>query len=147
MKTRDYAPLMTKLAEAYAHHAPKSRKLNEKALEYLVDGGSHTLRLMQPFPSRIVAARGARVIDEDGHELLDFWQGHLTNILGHNPEVLTSVLARAFESGFGLQMGFTDRLQIEVAEILCQQTDAEQVRFTTSGTLAYNPQRRGTAQR
>jgi glutamate-1-semialdehyde 2,1-aminomutase len=35
-----------------------------------------------------------------------------------------------------LQTGFTDRLQAEAAEILCRQTGAERVRFTTSGTLA-----------
>ncbi len=136
MKTRNYEPLLAGLAEANARYAPKSKALNERALQVLVDGGSHTLRLVQPFPPRIVAARGAWVTDEDGHELLDFWQGHLCNILGHNPMVLTSALSDAFQGGFGLQMGFTDRLQIETAEILCRQTGAERVRFTTSGTLA-----------
>jgi glutamate-1-semialdehyde 2,1-aminomutase len=67
---------------------------------------------------------------------LDFWQGHLANILGHNPEIVTSALAEAFNRGFGLQSGFTDRLQVEAAEMLCQCTGAERVRFTTSGTLA-----------
>ncbi len=106
------------------------------AKKYLVDGGSHQLRLMQPFPPRIVSARGAYLHDEDGHEILDLWQGHLGNLLGHNPPVVTEALARAFHDGFGLQTGFTDRLQAEVAEILCRQTGAERVRFTTSGSLA-----------
>ena len=136
MKTRDHTGLLAELAEAYTQHSPKSAALNEKAKKYLLDGGSHALRLMQPFPPRIVAAQGAWLEDEDGHDILDFWQGHLANILGHNPEVVTSALASAFEAGFGLQTGFTDRLQVETAEILCQQTGAERVRFTTSGTLA-----------
>jgi glutamate-1-semialdehyde 2,1-aminomutase len=137
MKTKDYASLLAELAEAYAQHSPKSAALNEIAKKYQVDGGSHALRLMQPFPPRIVAAQGAWIKDEDGHDILDFWQGHIaTNILGHNPEVVTSALASAFEAGFGLLTGFTDRLQVETAEILCQQTGAERVRFTTSGTLA-----------
>jgi glutamate-1-semialdehyde 2,1-aminomutase len=136
MKTRDHTRLLAELAEAYTQHSPKSAALNEKAKKYLLDGGSHALRLMQPFPPRIVAAQGAWLKDEDGHDILDFWQGHLANILGHNPEVVTSALASAFEAGFGLQTGFTDRLQVETAEILCQQTGAERVRFTTSGTLA-----------
>ena len=136
MKTRDHTRLLAELAEAYTQHSPKSAALNEKAKKYLLDGGSHALRLMQPFPPRIVAAQGAWLKDEDGHDILDFWQGHLANILGHNPEVVTSALASAFEAGFGLQTGFTDRLQVETAEILCQQTGAEQVRFTTSGALA-----------
>ena len=136
MKKRDYTPLLAELAEAYSQHAPKSAALNEKAKEYLVDGGSHTLRLIHPFPPRIVAAQGAWIKDEDGHDILDFWQGHLANVLGHNPEIVTSALACAFENGFGLQTGFVDRLQAETAEILCRQTGAERVRFTTSGALA-----------
>jgi len=136
VKEMDYTPLLAELAEAYTQYAPKSAELNEKAREHLIDGGSHTLRLMQPFPPRIVAAQGAWVKDEDDHDILDFWQGHLGNILGYNPEIVTSELARAFEGGFGLQTGFADRLQAETAEILCRQTGAERVRFTTSGCLA-----------
>lgn len=136
MTTRDYTRLLAELTEEYAQYSPKSAAVTENAMRYQVDGGSHALRLIQPFPPRIVAARGAWVKDEDGHDILDFWQGHLANILGHNPEVVTSVLALAFEEGFGLQTGFTDRLQVEVAEILCQRTSAERVRFTTSGSLA-----------
>lgn len=136
MKTRDHTRLLADLAAAYAQHFPKSAALNEIAKKYQVDGGSHALRLIQPFPPRIVAAQGAWIKDEDGHDILDFWQGHLGNILGHNPQVITSALSRAFEEGFGLLTGFTDRLQVECAEILCQQTGAERVRFTTSGALA-----------
>ena len=135
MKTRDHTRLLAELVEAYTQYSPKSAALNEKAQKYQVDGGSHALRLLQPFPPRIVTAQGAWLKDEDGHDILDLWQGHLGNILGHNPEVVTSALARAFEEGFGLLSGFTDRLQVECAEILCQQTRSERVRFTTSGTL------------
>jgi glutamate-1-semialdehyde 2,1-aminomutase len=102
----------------------------------LVDGGSHAIRLIKPFPPRIVAARGAWIQDEDGHDILDFWQGHLGNILGHNPDVVRTVLAQALEGGFGLHTGLVDHLQAEVAQILCQQTGAERVRLTTSGSLA-----------
>jgi glutamate-1-semialdehyde 2,1-aminomutase len=136
MKSRDYGQRMTELAEAYSMRNPRSVIMNREACRYLVDGGSHALRLMQPFPPRIVSARGGWLKDEDGHDILDFWQGHLANVLGHNPEVVTSELARAFDDGFGLQMGMVDRLQAEVAEILCRQTGADQVRLTTSGTLA-----------
>ena len=136
MAGRDYTRLWAELKEDYARHAPRSGALNEAAKRVLVDGGSHTLRLTEPFPLRIVAARGAWLQDEDGHNVLDFWQGHLANVLGHNPEVVTAELARAFESGLGLQTGFTDHLQVEAAEVLCRQTGAERVRFTTSGTLA-----------
>lgn len=136
MKTRDYSGLLAELAETYAQNAPQSRALNERASKSLVDGGNHALRLIQPFPPRIVTAQGAWLTDEDGHEILDHWQGHLANILGHNPELVTSTLARGFEARSGLQTGFCDRLHVETAEILCRQTGAERARFTTSGTLA-----------
>ena len=136
MTTRDYSRLMNEISEAYAERSPRSAALHHDASRNLVDGGSHPLRLTQPFPPRIVSAKGGWVSDEDGHDILDFWQGHMANVLGHNPAVITSELARAFDDGFGLQLGMTDRLQAEVAEILCRRTGADRVRLTTSGTLA-----------
>src|SRR5574341_1295400 len=136
MIQRDYKPLLAEFAEAYAQRAPKSATLHERAIQYMIDGGSNTLRLLQPFSPRLVNAKGAWVKDEDGNEILDFWQGHHANILGHNPEFVTSALAQYFGEGMGLQTGFTDRLQIEVAEIIRRQTGAERVRFTTTGSLA-----------
>jgi glutamate-1-semialdehyde 2,1-aminomutase len=136
MTTRDYSQLMNDVSEAFSERFPRSAALQRDACHNLVDGGSHTLRLMTPFPPRIVGARGGWVRDEDGHDILDFWQGHMANVLGHNPPVVTEELARCFSGGFGLQLGMTDRLQAEVAEILCRRTGADRVRLTTSGTLA-----------
>jgi glutamate-1-semialdehyde aminotransferase len=95
MQKRDHTQLLGDLAAAYERHAPNSKALNDRAKKSLVDGGSHALRLIEPFPPRIVAAKGAWIQDEDGHDILDFWQGHLGNILGHNPEIITSALSRA----------------------------------------------------
>jgi glutamate-1-semialdehyde 2,1-aminomutase len=136
MKSKNYTLLINELKAAYAQYAPHSAALNERAKRVLVDGGSHALRLMQPFPPRVVRAHGGWIEDEDGHAILDFWQGHIANVLGHNPRVIRSALTQALDEGFGLETGFTDRLQMEFAELLCQYTGAERVRFTTSGTLA-----------
>ncbi len=136
MTPRDHTQLLQALAQAYAQHAPRSAALNRRAQQVMVDGGSHSLRLIHPFPPRLVEARGACIRDADGHEILDFWQGHHANILGHNPPVVVEALHQAFTTGQGLLTGFTDELQIEVAELLCRQTGAERVRFTTSGSLA-----------
>jgi glutamate-1-semialdehyde 2,1-aminomutase len=136
MANRNHATLLSELETAYSLYSPRSHTLDDTAKRYLIDGGSHQLRLTKPFPPRIVAAHGGYLQDEDGHQILDFWQGHLGNLLGHNPPAITTVLSRAFADGFGLQTGFTDRLQVEVAEILCKSTGSERVRFTTSGSLA-----------
>ncbi|MGC9025272.1 MAG: aspartate aminotransferase family protein [Chloroflexia bacterium] len=133
---RDHTRLMQALAEAYARYSPRSAALQERAQRVMVDGGSHNVRLIWPFSPRITSARGAWLRDEDGHNILDLWQGHFANVLGHNPEVVTTALAEALRSGWGLLGGMTDVLQIEVAEILCRQTGSERVRFTTSGSLA-----------
>jgi len=136
MKPPDHSRLLARLAADYERHSPRSAAVNRDALKVLVDGGSHTIRLLKPFPPRPVSAHGAYLVDEDGHSILDFWQGHYANILGHNPQVITEALARAFGAGAGLQTGFEDATQVRAAEVLCRQTGAERVRFTSSGSLA-----------
>ncbi len=133
---KDHARLLAVLSEEYTRRSPRSAAINREALRVLVDGGSHAIRLLKPFPPRITEAQGAYVTDEDGHRILDFWQGHHANILGHNPRVITEPLAAALSRGFGLQSGFTDSLQAQAAELLCARTGAERVRFTSSGSLA-----------
>ena len=136
MVKRDYSKLMARLEAEHRARSPKSGELHDEATRYMIDGGSHSLRLLQPFSPRIAAAGGAWITDEDGHEILDFWQGHFGNILGHNPSFVTEALAERMSNGFGLQTGFTDRLQVEVAELVCRCTGAERVRFTCAGALA-----------
>ena len=135
-RKREYSRVLEVLAEEWTRRSPRSAAINRDALKVLVDGGSHAIRLLRPFPPRILSAQGAFVTDEDGHRILDFWQGHHANILGHNPKEITEPLAAAFAQGFGLQSGFTDSLQVQVAELLCSRTGAERVRFTSSGSLA-----------
>jgi glutamate-1-semialdehyde 2,1-aminomutase len=133
---RNYTGLLEELTADHERRSPRSADIDRTARHHLVDGGSHAIRLLRPFPPRIVSAHGGWITDEDGHRILDFWQGHLANILGHNPEPVTSGLAAAFSAGHGLQSGLVDGLQAEVAELICRTTGAERVRLTTSGTLA-----------
>jgi glutamate-1-semialdehyde 2,1-aminomutase len=128
--------LIEELTTAYAERFPRSAALNRRATAIMVDGGSHAIRLNPPFPLRIARSGGAHLQDVDGHDLLDFWQGHYVNILGHNSAVVTEVLAEAFAAGRGLQLGMTDELQIGFAELLCERVHADALRFTTSGSLA-----------
>lgn len=133
---RNYDALLKWLEGEYTRQFPRSAELHSRAKNVMVDGGSHTLRLIKPFPPRIHSAHGALINDEDGHAITDFWQGHFANILGHNPPEVTAGLTEAFASGRGLQTGFVETVQIEAAELLCRMTGSECARFTTSGTLA-----------
>lgn len=136
MSIRDPAQLMSELKEAYTSRFPRSAALQEEARRHLIDGGSHAVRLHEPYPVRIRSAKGSHIWDIDGHRILDLWQGHYANILGHNPEIVSRALADEFLSRGGLQTGHLDRLQVELAELLKERTGADRARFTTSGTLA-----------
>ena len=132
----DHRKLKQGLYERYRKKYPRSGELQKRAEKVLVDGGSHALRLIDPFPPRINRAEGAYILTEEGEQVLDFWQGHHANILGHNPSHITDHLSELFRNGTGLQTGFVDALQVETAGIFCRQTGLEMVRFTTSGSLA-----------
>jgi glutamate-1-semialdehyde 2,1-aminomutase len=128
--------LHNELCQEYAERFPRSAERHALAQTVMIDGGQHTLRLPSPYPVHIVAASGAHVQDVDGHQILDFWQGHFANILGHNPPAITGALSEMLADGYGLQTGMVDELAYDLAALICQRSGAESVRFTTSGSLA-----------
>jgi len=128
--------LIGRLQAQYEERHPRSAAAYARALRYLVDGGSHGARMFAPYAFRIVSAQGSRVRDLDGHDIIDFWQGHYANILGHNPPQVSEPLAQMLRQGQGLQTGLPDELQTDMAELLLQRTGDERLRFTTAGSLA-----------
>jgi len=42
-KPRNYSKLVNELSEEYTRHSPKSAALNRRALQTMIDGGSHSL--------------------------------------------------------------------------------------------------------
>ena len=100
-----------KLCSEYSQRFSRSAERHAQARQIMVDGGQHTLRLYQPFPVHIQSASGAYVTDYDGHQILDFWQGHFANLLGHNPPQVTAPLAEMLSAGYGLQTGMVDDLE------------------------------------
>ncbi len=132
----DKKRLYGELVKRYQLKHKKSEALFKKACQYQIRGGSHNLRLFEPFPFYDVQASGSKVTDVDGHTYVDFWQGHFANILGHNPKVILDALLDYFQKGQGLTTGFPGSYQRELAELILKQIGAEKIRFTTSGTLA-----------
>lgn len=124
------------LIDEYRQRFPVSAHKHARAESVLVDGGQHTIRLYDPYPFYLKSASGAYVYDVDGHKLIDFWQGHFANILGHNPPLITQALSKALSEGYGLQTGIVDETATELAELICRQTGSERIRFTTSGSLS-----------
>ena len=136
MDTRSLDILYKELLSEYEQRFPLSAERHVRAGSVMIDGGQHMLRLHLPYPIHITSASGAYIGDVDGHRILDFWQGHFANILGHNPPVITQALSEMLADGYGLQTGMVDGLAYELASLICQQTGAERVRFTTSGSLS-----------
>lgn len=128
--------LLARLRAEYEARFPRSGQAHARAVRSLVDGGSHPQRLYDPYAFRAVAAHGARVRDLDGHDIVDYWQGHYANVLGHNPPEVTGPLAEALGGGYGLQTGLPEELEASLAELLLRQTGDERVRLTTAGSLA-----------
>lgn len=123
------------LAGEFAKRFPRSKAHHERHAAALLDGTSHAMRWAPPFMPVVRRAAGAAVEDLDGHRILDYWQGHFANVLGHNPAPVREALAHALEEGHGLQSGMLHEIEAEVAETLCRLTGSETLRFTTAGSL------------
>jgi len=102
----DKVKIMSELEDSFKRNRPKSWAHFQRSEKRLIRGGSHNLRLFSPFPFYDVSSSGSKVTDLDGFTYIDFWQGHFTNILGHNPSVVTDVLRDYFAAGQGLITGF-----------------------------------------
>jgi glutamate-1-semialdehyde 2,1-aminomutase len=132
----DKKRLWGELVKRYQLKHIKSEALFKKACQFQVRGGSHNLRLFEPFPFYDVLSSGSKVTDVDGRTYVDFWQGHFANILGHNPKIILDALIDYFQKGQGLTTGFPGNYQRELAELILRQIEAQKIRFTTSGSLA-----------
>src|SRR5262245_858329 len=131
----DVAAFRTTIARELEARFPKSHAICARRGKVLLDQTSHAVRWTDPFQATVAKAAGAAIHDLDGHRLVDYWQGHYANLLGHNPALIRDALARALAEGRGLQTGMLHEVEAEVAELLVRQTRTEVVRFTTSGAL------------
>ena len=132
----DKKSLLDDLIKNYKLKHKKSEALFAEASQYQIRGGSHNLRLFDPFPFYDVQCSGSKVTDADGNTYVDFWQGHFANVLGHNPKIVINALLDYFKKSQGLTTGFPGDYQRELAELILGRIEADKIRFTTSGTLA-----------
>ena len=73
------------LADRYTAAFPGSKQRFEKAKGIFPCGVTHDTRMMDPFPVYVTHAKGAYKWDVDGHELIDYFVGHGSHLLGHSP--------------------------------------------------------------
>jgi glutamate-1-semialdehyde 2,1-aminomutase len=119
----------------YRARHPRSQALHERARGHFPNGVTHDGRWMEPFPLAVERAAGAYKWDADGHQLIDYWQGHGALLLGHaHPAVVEAVQVQVAR---GTHYGANHELEIRWAEQVKRCfPHIEQMRFTASGTEA-----------
>jgi glutamate-1-semialdehyde 2,1-aminomutase len=115
-----------------------SEKLFTAACRILPGGVDSPVRAFKGVggtPLFISRARGARIIDADGHEYLDYVMSWGPLIHGHAPRPLLKAIAAAAARGtsFGAPTELETRLAQRVAMLM---PSMERVRFVSSGTEA-----------
>lgn len=116
-------------------HLWKSAAFHKRAASVLAGGACHDSWQLQPFAPAFVSAEGARKQDIDGNDVIDFWMGHGSLLLGHgHPDVIAAVEAQLRA---GTHLGGLTVVATEWAEAVRRLLpSAEKVRFTASGSEA-----------
>ena len=107
---------MPTLAERYAAEFPVSRQRFERAKTLFPTGVTHDTRMMEPFPVSVDRCLGAHKFDADGHDLIDYFVGHGSHILGHSaPDVVAAVQEQMAR---GTHPGACHELELEWATLV-----------------------------
>lgn len=119
-------------------NGPLSTKLFETALKYIPGGVNSPVRAFrnvggQPFFAR--RAKGARVWDVDGRDLIDYVGTWGPAILGHAPLPVIEAIHTAAKDG--VSFGIPNPYEVEMARTICEWVPSiQKVRMVNSGTEA-----------
>ena len=123
------------LADTYAAAFPKSRERFAAAKQLFPCGVTHDTRMMDPFPIYVDRARGSHKWAIDGQDLIDYFVGHGSLLLGHSPPDVVAAVQEQMAKG--THYGSCHDLEIQWGELVRRLVpSAERVRFTGSGTEA-----------
>ncbi len=125
----------SQISALFAERFPQSARLYEEARTCFPSGVTHDGRYLEPFPVFVDSAQGSRKQTVDGTELIDYWVGHGSLILGHSHPAVVQAVQQQMARGTHFSAGHA--LEIEWARLIQQLVpSAERVRFTSSGTEA-----------
>jgi glutamate-1-semialdehyde 2,1-aminomutase len=123
------------IVDRYRAEFPGSRQRYEQACNVFPGGVTHDLRYLEPFPIYVDRQKGAHKWDVDGHELIDFWSGHGSMLLGHSHPAIVVAVQNQMEKS--THAGGCHDLEVEWGQWVKRLVpSAERVRFTGSGTEA-----------
>jgi glutamate-1-semialdehyde 2,1-aminomutase len=130
------ADLTAREAEAFAAARPRSRELAGRARQSLLGGVPMTwmMRWAGPFPLFLAEAKGARVVDVDGHEYVDLCLGDTGAMAGHASEPVVRAVAERAAGGMTAMLPTEDAAW--AGEELARRFGLPQWQFTLSATDA-----------
>ncbi|MDB6075879.1 MAG: glutamate-semialdehyde--aminomutase [Verrucomicrobiaceae bacterium] len=117
---------------------PLSAKLFAAAKQYIPGGVNSPVRAFRGVggdPFFVRRAKGARIWDVDGKDLIDYVGTWGPAILGHAPQVVIEAIQSAAKDG--VSFGIPNPYEIEMAKLVCEWVPSvEKVRMCNSGTEA-----------
>lgn len=126
------------LAERARYKAanPRSKALAARAAEHLMFGVPlHWMNdWATPFPLQVAEARGARLIDVDGHERIDFCLGDTGAMFGHSPPAVTQALQHQAARGLTTMLASEDAAA--VSALLAERFGLPRWQFAMTATDA-----------
>lgn len=114
------AALLAAERRTYAERNPRSRQVAEDGAAHLFAGVPMTWMAKAPggFPLAYAEAHGSRVVDVDGHELVDFCLGDTGAMAGHSPPATVAAVQRRYaEAGGATTMMPTEDAAAVAAEL------------------------------
>lgn len=123
------------IVEQFQHRFGKSAELFARAQRVFPGGITHDTRQLDPFPIYVNRAQGAHKWTVEGHDLVDYWMGHGSLMMGHNPPAVTAAIVDQLQ--YGTHYGACHELEVRWGELVQKLVpSAERVKFTSSGTEA-----------
>lgn len=119
----------------YQNRTRQSKQWFERACKVMPGGVSHEIRAYPPHPFLVRSSAGAYLTDIDGNRYIDYWMGHYSHLLGHNPDIIAAAVRDRIDEG--IMWGSLHPTEIELAELITTMVpSAEEIRFCTTGTEA-----------
>jgi glutamate-1-semialdehyde 2,1-aminomutase len=126
---------MNSILAEYQARTSRSAALMRRSFDVIAGGVSRNFGFHIPYPVVNEEGHGARIVDVDGNEYIDFVYNGMSLIHGHAFPPVVEEIRAVIVDGWAWQG--TNLPQIEYGELLCRRLrSVERVRFTNSGSEA-----------
>ncbi len=123
------------ILETYRRLHARSAALYEQSTHMFPSGITHDARQAAPFPLYVERSSAARKWDADENELIDYWTGHGSLLLGHGHPAIVAAVQQ--QMARGTHYGAEHAMELRWGDLVKRLFPGiERLRFTASGTEA-----------